>query len=108
MLKGLKNLGKKLKDMNKAKKFGAFTGVVTFFLLLFGIAGATFAALGTCIFCVLPVLTFLLSIFGLSLGTILDHNQYFLIGGFTFLIATVILLAHKQKNCKVCKVDVKK
>ena len=108
MLKKIKALNKKLKAMNKAKIFGAFTGIVTFFLLLFGIAGATFASLGVCLFCVLPILTFLLSIFGLSLGTILDYNNYFLFAGFVFLIATVILFAYRKKNCKTCQVEIKK
>lgn len=93
--------------MKKERGFGIIAGISSFFLLLFGISGAFMASIGTCIFCVLPILTFLLSLFGLSLGTILDYNVYFISSGIFFLILTVFLYT-RRANCKTCQAKIKK
>jgi hypothetical protein len=85
-------------------KRGDFWGAIAaFFLLLFGIMGTMFASLGICIFCILPVLTFLLSIFGLSVGTISDYNWWFLGFGIFFLVLTIYLIIRKRR-CKTCNI----
>jgi len=78
--------------------------MASFFLLIFGISGAMFASLSTCLFCVIPVLTFVLSIFGLSIGIISQYNYLFLSFGISFLGLTIFLYIKRKKFCKTCKV----
>lgn len=89
------------------KKSYLWTGIASFFLLLFGISGATLAFSSTCIFCLIPTLTFLLSIFGLSVGVISDYNYIFLSFGAASLGLTVFLFVKRGKFCKTCKVKKK-
>lgn len=86
-------------------------GISSFFLLLFGISGAMFSLTGICLFCVLPVLTIFLSIFGLSISFIRDYNVYFLIFGILMSTISILLIIYRKKlSCKngFCKVNFKK
>jgi len=86
----------------KLKQLHIWTGVASFFLLIFGISGTMFASLGLCLFCIIPVFTFVLSIFGLSIGIIADYN-YWLIGfGLLSLGLAVFLYIKRKKYCKTC------
>lgn len=86
-----------------AGKSFILSGIISFFMFLFGIAGAMLAATGVCIFCVAPALAGILGLFGLSVGTLLDYNIYFLSGGFAFVLLSIYLYRKKKCEGKVCK-----
>lgn len=84
-----------------------WTGISSFFLLFFGVSGLVFASLGTCVLCIMPILTFFLAIFGLSMGVIVDYNPLFLGSGLFFLILTVYLQIRKR-GCDTCTIPQRK
>jgi hypothetical protein len=90
------------------KNTSVWSGIASFFLLLLGISGAVLASLGVCIFCLIPILTFLLGLFGLSIGTLLDYNYIFLGFGVFFMLLTIFLIYRKKRYCKTCQVLEKK
>ena len=81
-----------------------WTGLTSFFLLFFGGMGAIFASFGVCIFCILPILTFILSVFGLSIEIISDYNHVFLASGILFFSLTIYLIK-KKHTCKFCNIS---
>lgn len=105
---------KKRRTNGKRKVFGGssiLAGVSSIVLLFFGVMGAIFASLGICLFCVMPVLTFLLGIFGLSIGVISDYNKLFITAGIFSLGLTFYLWKKRndlKKECKTCKVPERK
>ena len=68
-----------------------------------GALGASMAATGTCVACLVPIVGFLGAL-GISLGILLDYNIYFIIAGILLLGYGI----YSYKTNKICKVKIKK
>lgn len=68
-----------------------------------GLFGAVFAAMGVCLVCALPVLAFILGLFGMSIATLYDYNVWFIGVGIFFFVVSLYLYHRKRCNNGVCK-----
>lgn len=84
------------------KKKAIFGVIIGSFSTFVGAMGASFSALGFCLFCFAPIAG-LLGFFGISVGFLADYNIYFISFGVLMLIIGITLFI-KGRKCKTCKI----
>ncbi|MFT4303899.1 MAG: hypothetical protein ACMXYG_04995 [Candidatus Woesearchaeota archaeon] len=91
------------------KKSGFWSAVLSAIMLFLGTIGAIMLAFGTCVFCLSAIAAFLLAVFGINQGVLVDFNIWFLGFGIFFGVLSVYLFM-KRSKCKdgQCKVNFSK